>query len=713
VAKEIPEKKNHDDLIATAKKRFAIAEECEKDIRQKALEDWKFRAGEQWPEAIRRERENDGRPVLVINKVLQNIRHVTNDQRQNRPSIKVHPVDDHADIDTARIYQGMVRHIEQDSGADVAYDTAFEGAAIGGFGYLRVYTEYVDPTSFDQQIRIGHIENPFSVYFDPNAKNPDGSDANWAFIVEDVPEDDYKSEFKDSELASNAHWDMVGNENDWVQKDSVRIAEYFYKEFKNVTVVQLFNGQVVEESELESALAQLFPQGLEIDPSQIVVNKKKAKVPIIKWCKLNGLEVLEETEWPGRWIPVIPVYGDKLVIEGKRILEGIVRHAKDSQRMYNYFKSSETEAIALAPKAPYMVAEGQIPKAYQGMWKAANKKSYPYLVYSPKTHEGQLVPPPQRNFGEAPTQAITQAAMMAGDDIKGTTGVYDGAMGAPSNETSGRAILARGAQAQTSNFHFIDNLTRSIRHTGRIIIDLIPKIYDTARTARILGEEGDEEVVRINEEFIYKGQRVHYKMGVGKYDVSVQTGPSFATKRQEAAASMLDLSKAAPQLMQVAGDLMVKNMDWPGAQEISERLKKTLPPGIADDKDQPQVPPEMQAQMQQSIQMIEMLTTQLNEANDKIKTKSIEIESKERLEAMKLENDILLEKMKAELQLKLKNMELADSATRFQVDQQLRELQSAQEREDAQLQNISLSPDQAQDPQLTGEFSPGSNMEGF
>lgn len=693
MATEYKEKSaNHDDLIATARKRFSIAEECESDNREKALEDWRFRAGEQWPDAIKQERIADSRPTLVINKVLQNIRHVTNDQRQNRPSIKVHPVDDKADIETAKIFQGMVRHIEQDSGADVAYDTAFEGAVVGGFGYWRVLTEYVDATSFDQQIKIGHIENPFSVYFDPNAKEPDGSDANWAFIVEDIPKEDYIAEYGDSKLADSSTWDMEGvSDPDWVSKDTCRIAEYFYKEFKTVKVVQLFNGQVVEEEKLEATLAELFPNGAPVAPDKIIVNRKTAKVPVIKWCKLNGSEVLEETEWPGKWIPIVPVYGDKFVVDGKRFLEGLVRHAKDSQRMYNYYKSSEAEAIALAPKAPYIAAEGQIPKAYQGMWKTANKKSHAYLIYKPTSHEGNLVPAPQRNFGEAPTQAITQASLMAGDDIKGTTGVYDGAMGAPSNETSGRAILARGAQAQTSNFHFVDNQSRSIRHTGRIIIDLIPKIYDTARTARILGEEGNEEVVRINEEFIYKGRKAHFQLGVGKYDVSVETGPSYATKRQEAAASMLELSKAAPQLMGVAGDLLVKNMDWPGAQEVAERIKKALPPGIADDDNQTPIPPQAQAQMQQMSQMIEQLTQQLNQANEELRTKSLEYESKKELEAMKQETKLLIEVMKQ-----------SQDAAKFQVQAQLNELN--------QIQN--LSPDQAQNQQPTGGISPGNYMEG-
>lgn len=705
------DKSKKSSIVETAKKRFALAEECESEIRALALEDWKFRAGDQWPQEIKNERESDHRPVLVINKILQSIRQVTNDQRQNRPSIKVHPVDDAADIETAKIYQGIIRHIEQDSGADVAYDTAFEGAAVGGFGYLRVFTEYVDPTAFEQQIKIGDVDNPFSVYFDPNSKRPDGSDANWAFIVEDVPKDDYEAEYGDTELAKTSDWEGLGDTADWVRKDTCRIAEYFYKEFKNVEVAQLNNGRVVELQELK----KLYPEGV---PDGMVVNQKKAKVPVIKWVKLNGLEILEETEWPGRYIPIIPVYGDKFVLEGKRILEGIVRHAKDPQRMYNYWKSTETETITLAPKAPFIAAEGQIPKQYEAQWKTANKKSHAYLTYKPTTLENHLVPPPQRNFGDVNVQAITQAGMFAADDIKGTTGIYDAALGAQSNETSGIAIQRRNMQAQTSNFHLIDNLTRSIRHTGKILVDLIPKIYDTARAARIIGEEGEEEIVRINEEFEFRGEKVHYKMGVGKYDVSVDTGPSYATKRQEAAQSLLELSKVAPQLMQVAPDLMVKSLDIPFAQDLAERLKKTVPAGTIDEKDKKPIPPEVQAQLEQMSQMVEQLTTNLNDATKTIDEKRMELESKERIEFAKLENELLIEKMK-----------LAGQGAQFQIEAQLRELQMRQKmvgisqpidtglnQPPQQPNQEFIGPDQAemetQEQPPTGGISPGFNMEG-
>lgn len=681
-------------LLETARERFRLAEEAERRIREVALDDLKFRAGEQWPQQMKMERELDHRPCLVINRIPQFIRQITNDQRQNRPSIKVYPVDDKGDVETAKIYQGLIRHIEYNSGADAAYDTAFEGAAIKGFGYFRIITDYVDPTSFEQEILIKRIRNHFTVYIDPNSKEPDGSDMNWAFIFEDVPKDDYKAEYGESELAGMDDWSSIGDAyKGWVTKSTCRIAEYFYKEFQEIDICQIESGASIAKSELE----QLYPEGI---PDGLIIQERRAKVPVIKWCKINGLEILEETEWPGRWIPIIPVYGDELDVDGEVIREGVIRHAKDSQRMYNYWKSTETETIALAPKAPFIVAEGQIPREYEPLWKTANKKSHAFLPYKPTDHKGQLVPPPQRNSFEPPVAAITNASLHAAEDLKATTGIYDAALGAKSNETSGVAIQRRNQQAQTSNYHLIDNLTRSIRHCGRILVDLIPKIYDTARAARIIGEEGEQEVIRINEEFEHRGRKVHYNLGVGKYDVVVETGPSFATKRQEAAVSMEGLAKAYPQIMQVAGDLMVKNMDWPGASEIAERLKKTLPPGIAEDKDKKPIPPEVQAQLSQMDQMIAALTEQLQAATETINTKKLELESKERIEFAKLETQLELEKLK--------------QAQQFAIDSVNRQIADLQRRQELlgiyePIAGTNEGTDETQE-QLTGELSPGTTM---
>lgn len=638
-------KKNpkHDDILETARERYALADEAWSEVYEEGLHDLEFVAGEQWPEDVKAQRKLDRRPVFTVNRLPQFIRQVANDQRQNRPSIKVSPVDDQADVETAKILQGIIKNIENSSNAAAAYDRAFECALSNSFGFYRIRPEYVSPTSFDQELRIDQIPDPFLVKVDPFFREPDGSDMNWGFIECDYSKDDYKKEFGESDLSKESDWASLAEESEgWVQANSVRVCEYYCKEWKEITLVQLSNGQVVSKENLSKELG-FDEAGQPIKVS----NERTSRVPLIKQYKLNGSEILEEAEILGSYIPILPVLGNEIILKGKRKIESLIRHAKDSQSLHNYWISSEAEAIALAPKAPYIAAEGQIPPEYMPMWKTANEKNHAVLIYKAKDVAGNLIGPPQRNTYEPAVQAITNARMQSSEDMKATTGIYDAALGSRSNETSGVAIQRRNQQAQTSNFHFIDNLSRTIRHGGRILIELIPYYYDSARAQKIIGEEGEEKVVFINKLFEEHGKQVEYDLSVGKYDVAVETGPSYATKRQEALSSMLELTRSYPQLFPIIGDLMMKNMDLPGGSEMAERWKKTLPPGIAeDDKDAPQIPPEVQQQLQQSSQMVEQLTQQLNQANEEIKIKKYELDSKERIEIMKIERDYKLEILK-------------------------------------------------------------------
>ncbi|MEI6388950.1 MAG: portal protein, partial [Spirochaetota bacterium] len=388
-------------------------------------------------------------------------------------------------------------------------------------------------------------------------------------------------------------------------------------------------------------------------------------------------------------IPIVPVLGDELDVNGKRILEGIVRHAKDPARMYNYWVSAETEMIALAPKAPFIGVAGQF-EGYEEKWTQANRKNLAYLEYNPKTVAGNLAPPPQRNQYEPPIQAINHARMASRDDLKATTGIYASSLGEQGNEQTGRAILARQHQGQISNFHYIDNMTRAIRHVGRILVDLIPKIYDTKRIVRIIAPDGGQKMVEINGQAgqappgqapvngtdpITKVERI-YALGVGKYDVVVEAGPSYHTKREEALASMLQLSQNYPKLMEVAGDIVVGNMDWEGALEISERLKKTLPPGYAkDEQGGEEMPPEAIKKIQDMQLMIETQTKALEHALDENKEKEDERESREKIEFAKLRNALLIETMKIDqkdshvlAQNELKWIDMQMQASQAEVD---------------------------------------------
>lgn len=640
-------------ILRLARERFKLAQEAETDIRRDALDDMKFRAGQQWPDEIKTARNIDKRPCLTINRLPQFLRQVTNELRQNRPGIQVDPVDDKGDKDTAKVLQGMVRHIEYASNAEVAYDTAVDGQCTGGFGFFRVITKYCDPLSFKQDLEIKRIRDAMSVSMDPSYQEPDGSDANWAFVNEDISKEEFKHRFPDAKMSNDQMWEVyASNTPSWVTLSGCRISEYFVRSYKKETVCQLSTGETVKKSEITPEMyaemkSDAVPVEGQMAPPVRIINERMTEVPYINWYKMNGVEILERTEWLGKWIPIIPVLGDEMIVDGKRVLEGVIRHAKDPQRMYNYWATSETEMIALAPRAPFVGAAGQF-KGHEKAWQTANTRNVPYLEYEPKALNGQPVGPPTRQVFEPPVQAITQARQMAAEDLKATTGIYDAALGNRSNEQSGVAIQRRNMQSETANYHYSDNLKRSIRHVGRILVDLIPKIYDEEQAVRTLGADGTQEIVVINKMFVKDGKQMGYFLDQGTYDVTVTTGPSYQTKRQEAVASMLDLAKAIPESMKVALDLLVKNMDWPGAQEIADRLKKTLPPGIAEPEDgeQPPIPPQAAQMIAQMQQMIKVMTAQLKQSNDVIDNKKIELATKERIEILKMQNDLVLQQMK-------------------------------------------------------------------
>ena len=697
-----------EEILASAKKRFRDVDEAEAEIRKNAIEDMKFRAGDQWPDDVKTQRNLDGRPCLTINRLPQFIRQITNDQRQNRPSIKVYPVDDKADLDTSKVLQGMIKHIEYNSNADMAYDTAFEAAVTSGRGFFRIITDYVNPWSFDQEILIRLIENPLCVYFDPFSVEPDGSDANFALIVEDMSKSEFKDMYPDAELTGAADWSSMGSGSEgWITSDTCRVAEYFWKDYKTEKLALLSNGDVVPAKSIDESMNLGFHDEAKTKPVTIK-DYRESQIPVIKWAKLTGNEILDQKEMPGFWIPIVPVYGDRFNIDGKRIIEGIVRHAKDPQRMYNYWSSNETEVIALAPRTPFIGAAGQF-EGFEDQWRDANRRNFPFLQYNPMNVEGQPSPPPQRNVYEPPVAAITQAKALSADDLKATTGIYDSALGAQAVESSGIAIQRRNAQSQISNFHFIDNFTRALRHAGRIIVDLIPTIYDAPRAQRIIKDDGTSDIVALNKIFQTPGgQQKMHNLAIGEYDVVVETGPSFATRRAEAAASIEKTVKAFPQLMSVASDILIKNMDWPGADELAERLKKTIDPKLlADDKANP-VPPQAQAQMAQMNAMIQQLTQSLNMANQVIENKKLELASKERIELAKLQ-------MGAEETL----LKVGNDHAQFSLEQQIALIDkkmallqaqqplSPQPNSNLQMTGPMAASGAGQNPQPTGGMPPG------
>lgn len=630
------------DLLAAARDRMTLAISAWSETREDEIDDLRFYAGSpdnhwQWPADVLATRGSvqgqsiNARPTLTINKLPQHVRQVTNDQRQNRPSGKVIPADDKGDVEVAEIFDGIVRHIEYISDADVAYDTACENQVAYGEGYIRILTEYTDPTSFDQDIKIGRVRNSFSVYMDPMIQDPCGSDAQWCFVTEDIPKDEYERQFPNAQPISSLQDQGVGDQSvsQWVNDKTVRVADYYYIEHTKKTL-NLYYGNV---SALSGSPEDKQMVALGMKP----VRSREVDVKQVKYCKINGFEVLERNDWAGSHIPVVRVIGNEFEVDGRLYLSGIVRNAKDAQRMYNYWTSQEAEMLALAPKAPFIGYGGQF-EGYETQWKTANTNNWPYLEVNPDVTDGQggTLPLPQRSQPPMAQNGLIQAKMGASDDIKGATGQYDSSLGATSNERSGKAILARERQADTGTYHYVDNLARAVRCVTRQLVDLIPKIYDTERIARIIGEDGTSDMARVNpdqQEPVKKIvdergiviQKV-YNLGVGKYDVCVTTGPSYMTKRQESLNAMTELLQGNPELWAVAGDLFIKNMDWPGAQEMAKRFAKTIDPKLLGDEDES---PEMQAakqQMQAMGQEMEQMHQMLQNVQKSFENRDLEIQ---------------------------------------------------------------------------------------
>jgi Phage P22-like portal protein len=620
-----------DDILKDALEAFKQAEETEAQNREEALEDIRFaKLGEQWPETIKQQRETEGRPCLTINKMNAIIRQVVNDSRQNRPAIKVHPADSKADPETADVISGMIRNIEQSSDADVAYDTGIENAVAGGFGYWRVNLDYAmgslseedirnaGAAAFEKDICIRRVANPFSVFGDPYSQQADSSDWNQCHVVELLTKDQFKKKYPGAE---ETDWDSkqwVDASAPWKSGDTVQVAEFWQREqvTKNAVAVQMGideNGAgdvvVMFEDEFAKQRDLIMAAG-----GEVIGQPRAVKCYKVKQHVVSGVEVLSSTDWAGSYIPIVPVYGDEVNVEGKRYFRSLIRDAKDAARMFNYWRTTATELVALAPRAPFIGEEGSFD--VDPRWNTANTASHAYLEFK----KGGMMPQRQP-FAGIPA-GMLQEALNASDDIKAITGIYDASLGAKSNETSGRAIMARQREGDVSTFHFIDNLSRSIRHTGRIIIDLIPKVYTNERMQRILGEDGTPETVKINaEQPEMEGQddakealRIH-DVRIGRYDVTVSSGPSFTSRREEARIEMMEMIRSYPDAAPIIGDLLAKNLDWPGADEIAERLKKMLPPQLQDEEGQ--IPPELQQQLQQMSEALQVMGQKLQEAEGK------------------------------------------------------------------------------------------------
>ena len=564
---------------------------ADEENRDASYDDLRFLAGDQWDAQARAEREAARRPMVTINRVGQFVRQVTGDMRLNPTSINVLPVDDESDIEKAEIFEGLIRQIEYSSNATQAYAHAFECAAGIGIGHFRINTRFAQDSVSDQEIFIERIANPLAVIWDSAAVQIDRSDAEHCFVTELMPRRVFKKKFPKASETDFPHFDQ-GSTLFWRTDDSIRVAEFWHKEPYERTLALMLDGSTVDITDVRKADRKFLP----------IMQERTFTDYRVKQYLLSGSEILSgPNDWAGKYIPIIPAIGTEIPLDETIVRHGLIRWLKDPQRMYNYYRSSQAELIGQQPRAPYLLTPEMV-KGYEGIWNTANTNPRPWLPYNPdpKAPQGRPVreQPPQAS------PALWQEAQLANEDMKGTTGIYDASLGAKSNETSGRAILARQREGDVGSFHYFDNFKAAIKRAGDILVDLIPRIYDAPRTVRIIGkEEAEPEYTQVNQpafDPVEMVETVLNDLSVGKFDVRVTAGPSFSTQREEARESMIAATQANPALWQVAGDLIVAAMDWPGAKEIAERLKRTIPPQITGDEEalaaqQPQPDPIQEA----------------------------------------------------------------------------------------------------------------------
>lgn len=574
-----------ENVLTLARERREMSYSLDKDAMDDAVTDLKMVNGDQWPQELLDEREPEDRPCLVLDKINEKVRQVIGDHRQNRQQIKVNPVDDDADTDTADVLSGAVRNIEYQSHAASVYTTGLESTVRCGRGFWRIATEYANDDDFDQEIYIRRVPNITAVAWDQNSQDLFWKDALYTFLLETIGPEEFKhrfgNRFKPVSIAdTNENKQLEG----WLAGDSVRIAEYCLKVPDPDTTKTLYlvaTGKSADGDE-QFDISDRKPA----DKTKLVKQRKVKGQKIISYV-IDGKNILSGPhDWVSRkHFPIVPVWGEEIFIEGVRYTRGLVRLARDPQKMLNYFESMVTEAVALAPKAPWVLTATQLGEHQENYWNKCNT-NISFLLYDGDPEANGM---PRREQPVMIPSGYEQRSVANAEHIKSATGIYNASVGAAtSRDESGRAIEARQREGDVGTYVFLDNLSWAIRHTGTVLVDIIPKVYDTQQVRRIIGEDGEHKRIHLanagaghSEVKGDKGEMERiYDLSVGKYDVAVTTGPSFSTKRKEAAQAQMELVKAAPEVMQCIGDMMVKSQDWPDADKVADRMKHYLHPAI-------------------------------------------------------------------------------------------------------------------------------------
>jgi hypothetical protein len=624
------------EIIAEARARFQRCQDWESEARAHALLDSRFANGDaynnwQWPDSVLNSRGD--RPCLTQNKTRQHNLHIINDARQHKAAIKVTPTGAGASFEAAQVFSAIIRRIEYQSKAMDAYSTAIYHQVESGIGYVRVITDYADDESMDQEIFIRRVPDPRTVYLDPDAKDYDKADMKFAFLFEDTPRKEFEAKFPDANADAAAPLDYS---EDWNSKDHVRQAEYWRRGEKDDELHELDDGTLIRDSALPSGARAHLP----------IRRSRRIAEPEIEWFQLAGNEIVDRKTWPGRYIPLVPFIGEETVIDGQMDRKGHTRALIDAQKMYNYWNSAAVEQVALQGKSPYIATDSAV-EGRMDQWSRANAENFPVLIYNGRDENGQPTQAPERSPPPQMAQAYLQGMQISRDDMMMVSGQYQAEMGAPGNERSGVAIQQRQREGDTATYHYIDNGAKGIRQVGRICLDLIPKVYDVARVIKTMAEDGTPSDVELDPQApqahqqVMAGQgpgqqpaqqpgpqpgqpltadqadaaredpqlpdpRIIFNPNVGRYDVEADVGPSFGTRREEAFNAFSEIMSQNPAAFQIVGDFWAANADFPGADDLAERLKRGIPPQYKSGPD-PQVQQIQQAMQQQGQQAHQLL----------------------------------------------------------------------------------------------------------
>jgi hypothetical protein len=635
----------HEGIWDEVSERLRIAEDDESENRIRGLNALNFRNGSQWDADIANNRKIDQRPALTINHTNTYCARLKNTLRQQRPRIKCHPVGGGARIEDANVVNGLIRHIETLSNASVAYDTGVESSVDIGWGYWRIVGEYIDNRSFDQELKIVPIRNTFTVYMDTGAIMPAAEDQQWCIITTKMKRREYKRKHP---KADNVEWrggTAPGDMSlDWENREEIRLAEYYRIHEVPDTLYQMTDGRTVLKSELPSIESMLqsgwtFARNAKGEPIQRPSARRE-----VQWFKLNGKTVIAERSSaaakrtgdpangpiPGRFIPVIRCEGNVLDINGRVSRKGMVEDLMDPARMFNYWRTAQTERYALAPKAPWVAAEGQIEGHPE--WQDANRKSYSTLIYKPIAGpDGQTpLPPPQRQMPAQVEAGMTEAAMGAQQDLQAVAGMPLENPEIAARIVSGNKHLQRRQGMQDLvHFQYYDKQTLAIMWTGIVLLELIPYYYSTERMQRIIGEDGVPQMVKINEKGMEAGiYNVKNNLEIGRYDVVMDTGPGYATKREEDGEKIVDaLATPLGEVMVKAGpDIVARDL---GMEEMADRLTAKTPEGM--EKALEGMAPQAKAIVLSLQQQVQQLTQQNQQ-------QALELKYRGTIEAAKLES---------------------------------------------------------------------------